>query len=60
MEIQEGVFEPPDIPEEGVLVEGPDIGARHVGSEMSYQGIGEEKGYDGVEPDDYKYLSPEW
>jgi hypothetical protein len=44
MEVQEGVPEPPYVPEEGVLVEGPDIGARHVGSEMGYQGIGKEKG----------------
>jgi hypothetical protein len=43
VEIQEGVFEPPDVPEESVLVEGPDIGAGHMSSEMGYQGIGEEK-----------------
>ena len=52
VQVQQSVAEPPGVPDESVLIEGPDVRTHHVGAEMSDQGIGENQGQNGVEGDD--------
>ena len=51
-QVEEGVAQPPGVPEEGVFVKGPGVAARHVGGQVAGQGPGQRHGQEGVEGQD--------